>query len=149
MAWWAWIAFGTLLLAAELMVIDAGFYLVFAGVAAVIVGLGVLTGIGGPEWAQWLAFAALSAVLMVSFRRELYNKLRGNLPGYDNSDSGKTLALPNGLESGTEARVEYRGSSWKVVHDGKLPIPAGGKAVIERTEGTTLHVRAPEESSHS
>lgn len=36
MPWWGWIVIGALLLGAELMVIEAEFFLVFIGVAALI-----------------------------------------------------------------------------------------------------------------
>lgn len=39
MAWWTWCIVGMLLFGLELFAIDAQFYLVFAGVAAVVVGL--------------------------------------------------------------------------------------------------------------
>ena len=60
MTWWSWMVLGALLLGAELFAIDAQFYLVFLGVSAVLVGLTSLFGIVMPEWAQWMAFAALS-----------------------------------------------------------------------------------------
>ena len=34
MPWWGWIIFGALLLGSELLIVDAGFYLVFIGIAA-------------------------------------------------------------------------------------------------------------------
>ena len=39
MPWWGWIIFGALLLGSELLIVDAGFYLVFIGIAAAITGL--------------------------------------------------------------------------------------------------------------
>ena len=39
MAWWSWCIFGVVLLGVELFAVDAQFYLVFAGLAAIVVGL--------------------------------------------------------------------------------------------------------------
>ena len=50
MPWWGWMIVGAILLGAELMVIDAQFYLVFLGLAAMAVGLADLTGVGGPQF---------------------------------------------------------------------------------------------------
>ena len=36
MTWWSWMVLGALLLGAELIAIDAQFYLIFLGVAAVL-----------------------------------------------------------------------------------------------------------------
>ena len=41
MPWWGWIVVGVVLLAAELLAIEAQFYLVLLGVAALLTGLGV------------------------------------------------------------------------------------------------------------
>ena len=71
MAWWSWGILGFVLLGLELGAIDAQFYLVFAGVAAVVVGLVGLVGIDLPPWAQWAAFAALSLAAMFTIRRHI------------------------------------------------------------------------------
>ena len=46
MPWWGWMIFGALLLGAELLGVDAGFYLVFIGLAAALTGLLELAGLG-------------------------------------------------------------------------------------------------------
>ena len=51
---------GALLLGAELMVIEAEFFLVFIGVSALIVGATVLVLAWIPLWAQWLLFAGIA-----------------------------------------------------------------------------------------
>ena len=83
MAWWGWLIVGSALLGAEMFVIDAQFYLVFLGIAALVVGLGALAGLASPEWAQWLAFAVLSVISMLAFRRRLYGMLRGSTGSID------------------------------------------------------------------
>ena len=83
MTWWAWMILGAVLLGAELFAVDAQFYLVFLGVSAAVVGLGVLFGITMPEWVQWLAFAVISVIFFVTFRKALYVKLRSGGQGYE------------------------------------------------------------------
>ena len=48
MAWWGWCILGVVLLGVELLAVDAQFYLVFAGLAAIVVGLLGLVGIELP-----------------------------------------------------------------------------------------------------
>ena len=62
MPWWGWIIFGALLLGSELMFIDAAFYLVFIGLAAIITGVVGLSGMDLEYWVQWILFAGLSLV---------------------------------------------------------------------------------------
>ncbi len=68
MPWWGWIILGLMLLGAELMVIDAGFYLVFIGIAAAITGLIALLDLPLELWHQWMLFSVLALVFMVLFR---------------------------------------------------------------------------------
>ena len=77
MTWWAWMILGAVLLAAELFAVDAQFYLVFLGVSAAVVGFASLLGLNPPEWVQWLAFAIISVAFFVTFRKTLYDKIRG------------------------------------------------------------------------
>ena len=65
MPWWGWMIFGALLLGSELLIVDAGFYLVFIGVAAALTGLLEVMGLGLEPWVQWVVFSVLSLVLMV------------------------------------------------------------------------------------
>src|SRR5579884_3243741 len=61
MSWWGWVVGGAVLLGAELALgVNAQFYLVFVGGAAILVG--VVTELVYPfaPWAQWAVFAVLS-----------------------------------------------------------------------------------------
>ena len=118
------------------------FYLVFAGLAAIVVGLLGLVGITLPEWAQWIAFAVLSLVAMFTIRRQIYEKLLSKPTGKVSSDIHQHVVVAQVLESGKSCRIEYRGTGWTAVNVGKEVIPAGGEARIESIEGLTLHVRA-------
>ena len=68
MTWWSWMILGAILLAAELLGVEAAFFLAFIGVAAMAVGLLELAGAGLDAWVQWLVFAVLAIILMVFFR---------------------------------------------------------------------------------
>ena len=68
MQWWAWITVGAILLGSELTFVNAQFYLVFIGGAALTVGLLDLAGISAADWMQWLLFALLAAVSLIGFR---------------------------------------------------------------------------------
>ena len=143
MPWWAWLVLGIGLLGVEMFVIDAQFYLVFIGLSAAIVGLVGLAGVDLPVWTQWLAFSALALVAMLSFRRRLYEMLRGGVGQVDERLTlGDRVVIPARLEPGQSGRVEYRGSSWTARNTGSLAIEAGREAVIAAVDGLTLHVKA-------
>lgn len=142
MAWWTWCILGVALLGMELFAVDAQFYLVFAGLAAVVVGLLGLVGIDLPVWAQWLSFAALSLVAMFTIRRQVYQKLLSKPLGKVSSDIDQRIVLGQELAPGKSCRIEYRGSGWTAINVGQQVIPAGGDARIDSIEGLTLHVRS-------
>jgi membrane protein implicated in regulation of membrane protease activity len=140
MEWWAWLAVGVILLGSELAFVDAQFYLVFVGSAALVVGFLDL-GEPVPVWLQWSIFMTLAAVSMVFFRRRIYERLRRNLPVMQSGPTGGIVIVPAALAPGGTCRLEYHGSSWSARNSGRSPIAAGGRARIERVDGVTLIVQ--------
>lgn len=142
MHWWAWVAVGAILLGAELAFVDAQFYLVFVGLAAVVVGLLQMAGFGLALWLQWLIFGLLAAASMVLFRRQIYNRLRRELPVMKDGLVGALINMPSSLNPGATTRVEVRGSSWNAINGGQSIIAAGAKARVTRVEALSLIVHA-------
>ncbi len=140
MLWWGWIVLGVVILAAEMFVIDAQFYLVFIGLSAVIVGLTDLLGVALPEWAQWMLFAVLSLTSMFTFRKSIYLKMRGTAPGFRASLKGDMVLVVDELAPGTESRASHRGTKWTIRNVGGGIIPAGQRARVVKTDGLILHV---------
>jgi len=140
MTWWSWMVLGALLLGAELFAIDAQFYLVSLGISAALVGLGSLLGIAMPEWVQWTAFAILSLISFFTFRKSMYEKIRGGAVGFRETLSGDTVNIDTDLAAGAEARIEFRGTRWTVRNVGSNTINSGSRARVIKAEGLTLHV---------
>ena len=142
MPWWGWIIFGALLFGSELMFIDAAFYLVFIGLAAIITGLVDLLGLSLEYWAQWMLFAGLSLVSMVLFRQQLYEKLRGGSgPGYESGPAGETIELEEDLAPGDSCRMSYRGTTWTVFNANADAMASGEKVRIDSVDGLTLKIQ--------
>jgi membrane protein implicated in regulation of membrane protease activity len=143
MPWWGWFILAAALLAFELFVIDAQFYLVFLGVSAALVGLIGLADGNMAAWQQWLAFAALSLVTMVAFRDRVYQLVRKRTGHVEQPLTlGDRIVIPVRLEPGKTCRADYRGSSWTARNVDQQAIDAGKEAVIAHVDGLTLHVRA-------
>jgi membrane protein implicated in regulation of membrane protease activity len=143
MEWWSWCILGVVLLGIELFAVDAQFYLVFAGLAAIVVGLLGLVGIDLPVWAQWLSFTVLALGTVFTVRKQIYATLM-NKPtlGKISTDLDKRIVVTQELPPGKSCRIEYRGSGWTAINVGERPIPAGAAARIDSIDGLTLHVRA-------
>lgn len=139
---------GAVLLGAELLAIDAQFYLVFLGISAALVGLAGVLGVSMPEWVQWVTFAILALIFMVTFRRSLYLKIRGSADSFPETMSGESVKVTSDIAPGADVRLEFRGSEWTALNVGDAEIASGTRAVIVNVDGLTLHISAdqPEES---
>jgi len=143
MPWWAWLVLGIGLLGVELIFIDAQFYLVFIGISAALVGLLGLFGVELPGWMQWIVFSSLAITAMLTFRRRIYELVRGTMGKVEERLTlGDRVVIQTRLEPGQSGRVDYRGSSWSVRNTGGEPLEAGREAVIAHIDGLTLHVKA-------
>ena len=140
MTWWGWVIAGAILLGAELSFVNAQFYLVFIGCAAILVGLATLVLPLG-EWLQWALFAVLAIVSMVTFRSRVYQRVRGNLPALDTGPKGGLITLPVALAAGESCQAEHGGTFWTVRNDGNTPLAAGSRVRIVSVQNLTLLVR--------
>ena len=142
MQWWAWITVGAVLLGSELTFVNAQFYLVFIGGAALVVGFLDLLGVHTADWLQWCLFALLSVGSLLAFRQRIYERMRRKLPAMRTGPQGETVVLPADLPPGETCRLEFRGCSWSAVNGGRSVIAAGARARVERVDGLTLVVLA-------
>ena len=138
MPWWGWMIFGAILLGSELLIVDAGFYLVFIGIAGAIVGLAELAGAGLEPWVQWVLFSVISLVLMVLFRKKLYDKLRGSAVGYQIGPAGEIVTVEQTLQPGESGRLAYRGTEWTAVNASEQVMEQGQHVQISSVDSLTL-----------
>ncbi|HEX4153031.1 MAG TPA: NfeD family protein [Steroidobacteraceae bacterium] len=142
MQWWAWITVGAILLGSELTFVNAQFYLVFIGGAALVVGILDLAGAPLADWLQWVLFASLGAVSLAAFRSRVYARLSRKLPAVKAGPEGELVILPQALPPGASCRLEHRGSSWSAVNGGRITLEAGATARVARVDGLTLVVHS-------
>ena len=145
MTWWYWLVLGLLLIALE-MVSAGGFYIIFFGVAAVIVAGLAGSGLVETNWIQWLLFSALSVASLVLFRNPLMRTLNLGQGAADiDTLAGETGTALEDMSAGANGRVELRGTTWSARNTGSTPLPRGHRCVVVRAERLTLLVK-PEEA---
>lgn len=140
MYWWGWIVVGALLLSAELFV-PTDFFLVFLGVAALLVGGVGLVGLALPAWGQWLLYAALSLLLLVGVRGRIKRRMPAGDPRADDTLVGEIALIRERLEAGAMGTAELRGSRWTARNADEAALEPGARARVERVEGLVLHLR--------
>ena len=132
---------GAVLLGSELTFVNAQFYLVFIGAAAMLTGAVSWMLPGLDAWLPWAVFALLAAGSMVAFRSRLYEKLRRQTPGVHTGVPLGELTLPAALAPGDCCRAEHGGSYWTVRNDSQAVLAAGTRVRVAAVQGLTLLVR--------
>jgi membrane protein implicated in regulation of membrane protease activity len=140
MTWWGWVIAGAILLGAELAFVNAQFYLVFVGSAAILVGVATAAVPLAP-WLQWALFAVLAVGSMVTFRSRVYQRFHATLPPVETGPTGGLITLQVPLGARESCQAEYGGTFWTVRNDSDTAIPSGGRARIERVKDLTLLVK--------
>ena len=140
MTWWGWMIFGALMLGAELLGVDAAFYLVFLGIAAILTGFIDLGGFGLEPWIEWLIFSAFSLTAMLVFRGRVYEKFRGVAVDYPEGPSEDYVTLASTLQPGESGRQKFHGSDWNIHNQGGTTLEQGTRVKIVRSESLTLVV---------
>lgn len=143
MIWWYWMLLGLVLLGIE-MATPGGFYILFFGLAALIIGS--LTGLGfiQAEWFQWLLFSGLAILFLLVFRGPLMTLLKKqerDLPAVD-SLAGENATPLEDLEPGTTGKAELRGTTWTAHNAGATSLTKGQRCKVERIEGLTIWIAA-------
>ena len=142
MPWWAWLVLGFILLASELAS-PSGFYLLFAGIGAIIVGLLGLGELSGPPWAQWLLFTLISVLSVTTLRSRLARSFNKADATVGDSLVGQTVTLTDRIEADGVGQGEHRGSVWTVQNLGSEVLEAGARCTVDEVKGVTLLVRPP------
>ena len=138
--WWHWLVLGLLLVLFELAT-PGGFYIVFFGIGAVVVGVLAAAGWAGPVWMQILLFAAISVTSLLLFRSRVLSWMQVDpqLPPVDQL-IGEIGVVLTAMAPGDVGRVELRGSAWTARNISEGVLGAGTRSRVVRVDGLTLMV---------
>ena len=141
MAWWIWIIGGVLLCLAEIATPGA-FYLLFFGLAALVVGLLAWGDLVSITWVQILLFTIFSIIALVTFRRSIKEGLdRRETVAKIHSLEGEFGKVLENISVGGRGRVEGRGAGWNAINKDDAVLEEGQECVVERVEGVSLWVK--------
>jgi membrane protein implicated in regulation of membrane protease activity len=138
--WWHWLVLGLILAVAE-MATAGGFYIIFFGIGAIIVGTLAAFGLAGPMWMQLLLFSALSIAGLVLFRGRVLRTLQPN-PRSQTVDQlvGEVAVATEDIAPGAVGRVELRGAAWSARVVGGGALVRGARCRVKQIDGLMLHV---------
>jgi membrane protein implicated in regulation of membrane protease activity len=146
--WWLWVVLGLVLVGVELIT-PGGFFFIFFGAAAIVLGILDRFHAAGPPSFQWLLFSVLSVLLLAVFRRPLMRRFHfseGPTPPVD-SLVGEACVVTEAPGADGVGKVELRGTSWTARVAGGAALVKGQRCRVERVDGLTLWIRAEGASS--
>lgn len=140
--WWHWLALGLILIALELAA-SGGFYIIFFGVAAIVISALSLIGAAGPVWVQLLLFSILAVVSLLFFRNPMLRWMKLDAGGRDvDSLVGETAVVTQSIAAGDIGRVELRGTSWSARNRGTETLTTGRRCVVVGVDRLMLIIEA-------
>lgn len=139
MIWWHWLLLGLLLLGAEMMT-PGGFYILFFGLAALLVGAIAWLELVPGESMQWLLFSGIAIASLLLFRGPLLTRINASEVKHPDVDSMMgEIAIPiDTLGAGAIGKVELRGTTWSARNTGPSPLIKGQRSKVTGMDGLTL-----------
>ena len=144
MPWWLWILAGFFLFGIEAL--STGLHIAFFGFGAIVVGVLVGFGLGGPLWVQLLLFSVISVASLALLRKPLLRAFRLDR-GPDEVDTlvGEPAETTEPIDPHGRGKAELRGTTWAAQNLSDEPLERGARCIVERVEGLTLFIR-PEQT---
>jgi membrane protein implicated in regulation of membrane protease activity len=140
MSWWLWIVFGLVLAAIELAT-PGGFFVIFFGVSAIVVGVLDVAGVATAAWVQWLLFPVIALVALRLFRKPLLARLNSSEPSSVDSLVGEVAMAAGDIAAGHHGRAELRGTIWQARNVADAGVSAGQRTRVVAVDGLTLDIR--------
>lgn len=138
MQWWHWLALGLILVALEIAA-SGGFYVIFFGIAAVVIGSLNLFGLAGPTWFQFLLFSLIAVASLLLFRHPVLRLMHGTgLATEVDSLVGETALPMDDIPAGAVGRAELRGTVWSARNATPEVLPRGRRCRVVRVEGLLI-----------
>lgn len=141
MEWWIWVLVGLAMLVMEILT-PGGFFILFFGVGALVVGALAGAGLVESEWLQWLLFSVVSVASLVLFRKRLLARFRGPEAMAPRAPTGvgEIATLTEDLPPGAVGRAELRGTTWTTRSRATTALARGQRCRVMEVDGLTLWV---------
>jgi membrane protein implicated in regulation of membrane protease activity len=138
--WWHWLVFGLLLVVAEIAS-PGGFYIIFFGLSAVVVGLLGAIGVPLSLAVELVLFALLAVGSLMLFRTRLLRWMQADpqAPAVDTL-VGEIGTVRTTLSPGAIGTIELRGTHWSARNVSAVTLVSGDRCQVRQVDGLTVHV---------
>ncbi len=143
MIWWYWMVLGLALLGAE-MTTPGGFYIMFFGLSALLVGALAGLNLVTMDWLQWLLFSVIAIGSLLVFRGPLLARINDGPKTHADVDSmvGEVAIALEALPAGATGKAELRGTTWTTKNVGPTAFLKGQRGKVTNVDGLTLWITA-------
>ncbi|MEM1436401.1 MAG: NfeD family protein [Pseudomonadota bacterium] len=136
-----WLVVGFVLIVAEFFL--TSFFVIFFGIAAVVVALALWAGLPAGSGAPYLLFAAVAVGTLLVLRSRFREWFTGSYAdaGVDEDFVGREVIVESGFDGGSpgRGRVSYRGTAWDARSE-QDTFATGARAAIVGRSGMQLHI---------
>jgi membrane protein implicated in regulation of membrane protease activity len=141
MEWWLWAALGLLLAAGEILT-PGGFFVIFFGLAALVVALLAFVGLADALSFQILLFSVFTVVSLLLFRNPLLRWMARHTPKTVEVDTlvGELAVASSAIPPGGVGQAQLRGSAWSARNASQAAIAAGSRCRVTRVEGLVIWI---------
>lgn len=141
MEWWLWAALGLVLAVGEVLT-PGGFFIVFFGLAALVVALLAFLGLADALSFQILLFSIFSVASLLLFRNPLLRWMaRQSKPAVEiDSLVGEIAVASTAMAAGGVGQAQLRGSAWSARNGSQAAVAAGARCRVTRVEGLVIWV---------
>jgi len=130
-----WATIGIVLILAE--VFTSTFVLLFFGVAALLVAGSKALGLDNLP-VEIVAFGALGMLLTLTLRK----KIQASFGRPELYRADEYVQLSEDIPPRGTKTISYQGTTWTAVNESDSALVRGGRAVVVRTEGVRLYLKA-------
>ena len=143
MVWWYWMVLGLVLLGVE-MTTPGGFYILFFGLSALLVGALAGLDLISMDWLQWLLFSVIAIGSLLVFRGPLLARINDGTKPHVDVDSiiGEVATTLEALPAGATGKAELRGTAWTTKNVGSTDFRKGQRGRVTKVDGLTLWITA-------
>ena len=143
MVWWYWMVLGLALLGAE-MTTPGGFYILFFGLSALLVGALAGLSLVTMDWLQWLLFSVIAIGSLLVFRGPLLARINDGPKTQADVDAmvGEVAIALEALPAGATGKAELRGTTWTTKNVGPTAFLKGQRGKVTNVDGLTLWITA-------
>jgi hypothetical protein len=141
MTWWQWAVLGLLLAAGEILT-PGGFFVIFFGLAALVVALLVAVRLADALWLQILLFSVVSVASLLFFRSPLLRWMARRSPPPREVDTlvGEIAVASAAIPAGGVGQAQLRGTVWNARNGSAAAVASGSRCRVVRVEGLVIWI---------